>query len=65
MLREQRDALAPRPVMVQERVERVQPLDSFFFTDMGAPSLLRNTGTPGMMGLLAGAVVHGLVWSGG
>ncbi len=37
----------------------------YFFTDMGAPSLLRNTGTPGMLGLLAGALVFTVVWLGG
>lgn len=37
----------------------------YFFTDMGAPSLLRNTGTPGVLGLLAGALVFTVVWLGG
>lgn len=37
----------------------------YFFTDMGAPSLLRNTGTPGVLGLLAGAFVFTVVWLGG
>jgi hypothetical protein len=37
----------------------------YFFTDMGAPSLLRNTGTPGLIGLIAGALVFTVVWLGG
>ena len=37
----------------------------YFFTDMGAPSLLRNTGTPGLIGLAAGALVFTVVWLGG
>jgi hypothetical protein len=36
----------------------------YFFTDMGAPSLLRNTGTPGIMGMMAGSLVYYLVWMG-
>ncbi|HET9111439.1 MAG TPA: hypothetical protein VFN78_11480 [Ktedonobacterales bacterium] len=34
----------------------------YFFTDMGAPSLLRNTGTPGMLGMAAGALAFFGVW---
>jgi hypothetical protein len=34
----------------------------YFFTDMGAPSLLRNTGTPGLLGMVAGALVFYGVW---
>ncbi len=34
----------------------------YFFTDMGAPSLLRNTGAPGLAGMVAGAVVFYGVW---
>ncbi len=34
----------------------------YFFTDMGAPSLLRNTGTPGALGMAAGALVFFGAW---
>lgn len=34
----------------------------YFFTDMGAPSLLRNTGTPGILGMEAGLLVFVGVW---
>ncbi len=34
----------------------------YFFTDMGAPSLLRNTGTPGILGMVAGLLVFVGVW---
>ncbi len=34
----------------------------YFFTDMGAPRLLRNTGTPGEIGMAAGALVFAAVW---
>lgn len=37
----------------------------YFFTDMGAPSLLRNTGTPGLLGVVAGALTFAVVWLGG
>jgi hypothetical protein len=37
----------------------------YFFTDMGAPSLLRNTGMPGILGMLAGMLVFTAVWLGG
>lgn len=34
----------------------------YFFTDMGAPSLLRNTGMPGLIGMMAGALAFFAVW---
>jgi hypothetical protein len=34
----------------------------YFFTDMRAPHLLRNTGTPGLIGMAAGALVFAAVW---
>lgn len=34
----------------------------YFFTDMGAPSLLRNTGTPGVLGMAAGALAFFGAW---
>lgn len=34
----------------------------YFFTDMGAPPLLRNTSTPGLIGMAAGALVFAAVW---
>lgn len=34
----------------------------YFFTDMGAPSLLRNTGTPGSLGMVVGALVFFGAW---
>lgn len=37
----------------------------YFFTDMGAPSILRNTGTPGLIGLVLGSIVFVLTWLGG
>ncbi len=35
----------------------------YFFMDMGAPSLLRNTGTPGLLVMAAGQFVFALVWA--
>jgi hypothetical protein len=35
----------------------------YFFTDMGAPSLLRNTGTPGLLVMAGENVIFLLVWS--
>ncbi len=37
----------------------------YFFTGMGAPSILRNTGTPGMIGLILGSLVFFVTWLGG
>ncbi len=37
----------------------------YFFTDMGAPSILRNTGAPGMIGLILGFIVFFVTWLGG
>lgn len=37
----------------------------YFFTDMGAPSILRNTGTPGLIGLILGSIVFFAIWLGG
>ncbi|HEY7850036.1 MAG TPA: hypothetical protein VIC27_08225, partial [Ktedonobacterales bacterium] len=34
----------------------------YFVTDMGAPSLLRNTGTPGLLGMMAGSLTFFGVW---
>lgn len=34
----------------------------YFFTDMGAPPLLRNTGTPGVLGMAAGSLAFFGVW---
>lgn len=34
----------------------------YFFTDMGAPSLLRNTGMPGMLGMVVGTLIFFGVW---
>lgn len=36
----------------------------YFFTDMGAPPLLRNTGTPGLIGMMAGSMIYILIWLG-
>ncbi|MDE3230997.1 MAG: hypothetical protein KGO05_14045 [Chloroflexota bacterium] len=36
----------------------------YFFTDMGAPPILRNTGTPGLMGMMAGTLVYYFIWLG-
>ena len=36
----------------------------YFFMDMGAPSLLRNTGTPGLLVMVAGQLAFALVWAG-
>jgi hypothetical protein len=35
----------------------------YFFMDMGAPTLLRNTGTPGLLIMAAGQLVCALVWA--
>lgn len=35
----------------------------YFFTDMGAPSLLRNTGTPGILVMVAENIIFLFVWS--
>lgn len=37
----------------------------YFFTDMGAPALLRDTGTPGILGMMAGSLAFYTVWLGG
>lgn len=37
----------------------------YFFSDMGAPSLLRNTGMPGLIGMEAGALAFAVVWLSG
>lgn len=34
----------------------------YFFTDMGAPPLLRNTGTPGVLGMAAGSLAFFGAW---
>jgi hypothetical protein len=39
-------------------------LAMYFVTDMGAPSLLRNTGTPGLLVMVLGQLLFGLVWAG-
>jgi hypothetical protein len=35
----------------------------YFFMDMGAPSLLRNTGTPGLLVMAGGQLLFALVWA--
>jgi hypothetical protein len=35
----------------------------YFFTDMGAPAILRNTGTPGILVMAAGGLAFFLVWT--
>ena len=36
----------------------------YFFTDMGAPPLLRNTGNPGVIGMVIGTLIYYLIWLG-
>ena len=53
---------APRAVARTLLVMGALAVVYYFFTDMGAPSLLRNTGTPGMLGMAAGALAFFGAW---